>query len=160
MQCPACGAANKPGRIYCGGCARALGVVCPVCSFVNEPSDRYCGGCARDLLVTPIEPTGPVRAASVGTGTPAAAAALVVPPVFPFAEGDQEGLMSDLQDLDDLIPRSPAASRGESGPTIDADVTQSDVDGFFRRLAREGVAEIIPQAAPGQVPPPPRKAAS
>lgn len=152
MQCPACGAVNKPGRIYCGGCARAVGEICPVCSFVNEHSDRYCGGCARDRLVAPIEPTVPVRTAAVGQAAPAAAPPLVIPPVFPSAKGDQGGLMSALQDLDDLDPGSPAASRGESCPTMDADATQSDVDGFFQRLAQEGVAEVHPQVAPGPLP--------
>ncbi|MHB8837171.1 MAG: zinc ribbon domain-containing protein [Candidatus Methylomirabilia bacterium] len=149
MQCPACGAVNNPGRVYCGGCARTLGVFCPACSFVNEPRDRYCGGCARDLLVAPIAPAEPVRAAAVAPEAPAAAAALEMPRVSPSAEADQGGLMSDLQDLDDLIRRGPAATCGESCPAIDADATQSDVDGFFRRLAREGVAEIRPEGAPG-----------
>lgn len=151
MQCPACGMANSPGRIYCGGCAAAIGSSCAACFFVNEPGNRYCGGCARDLLAAPGPTVEPVRAAVAGPAAPAATA-LVTPPVSPGAGEVQGGLMSDLQDLEDLIPPGPAAVCGESCPTTDADATQGDVDSYFRRLAREGVVEIHPDATAGPAP--------
>jgi len=143
MQCPACGTVNNPGRVYCGGCARAIAEVCPVCSFVNEPVDRYCGGCARDLLVAPIAPVPEVRAAAIGPAAPLVAAAL------------------DLENLADLAGTSVSGGvAAETSPSGAADATQSDVDGFFQRLAREGVAAIHSPTSPGTTPVLPGRTAS
>lgn len=133
MRCPACGTVNNPGRIYCGGCARAIGAACTACSFVNEPVNRYCGGCARDLLAS-AAPAAPVSA-----------------PAPPPGKGARAGFPFDLAELGDLAGGAPGGGEAEppSGP---ADATQSDVDSFFQRLAREGVANVYPPTPPGPVP--------
>lgn len=152
MRCPACGTVNNPGRVYCGGCARAIGADCPVCSFVNETVDRYCGGCARDLLVAVAEPVAPIRVAVVGPAAPVAAVPPVTSAVATGAEGGNRDLLRDLLDLDDLVSGKPGVPSGEQCVLLTTDATQGDVDGFFQRLAREGVARIYPPPSPGPIP--------
>jgi len=147
VQCPACGAVNAPGRKYCGGCAHVIGVSCPACCFVNDPGCRYCGGCAGELLALSVEPA---RGAEIRRSAPPGAPPASAP--APPAAGQRVELMGGLLDLEDLA-QGMTAPNGERGPTIAADATQGDVDGFFRRLASEGVAELHPQVPPGQEPP-------
>ena len=56
MVCSVCGAANQPGRKFCGECAAPLAVVCPTCGTANPPSVKFCGECATPLVAgaTPV----------------------------------------------------------------------------------------------------------
>jgi hypothetical protein len=145
MRCAACGAVNDQGRAYCAGCARSLGDACPVCQFLNGEGVRYCGGCARDLLAAVAEP--PPVAAAVPAPTPDAAQAS--PTRIPAAVFD---------DLDDL--RAAPAAAAAPPKAAAAETTQDEIDGFFRRLVREGVAEMQPSGVSAQPPGPPRRAPS
>ena len=50
IDCGACGARNRPGRRFCGGCGAPLAASCPACGFANEPDEQFCGGCGRSLV--------------------------------------------------------------------------------------------------------------
>lgn len=144
MRCTACGAVNDCGRVYCGSCAHGLGRACAVCLFLNGEDVRYCGGCARDLSASVVEPEPPVQAAVVGPAAP------------PAATIGPRGFSVDLDDLADVRGETVPGA-GAAGPSPGAaDITQSDVDGFFQRLAREGVAKI-PPPSPAPPPAPPTK---
>ena len=49
LPCPACGAANRPGRRFCSQCGSALELRCGTCGASNEPDDRFCGECGSPL---------------------------------------------------------------------------------------------------------------
>jgi class 3 adenylate cyclase/tetratricopeptide (TPR) repeat protein len=49
MYCSKCGADNRDGRRFCGGCGTPLAVACPSCGFINLAEERYCGGCGMLL---------------------------------------------------------------------------------------------------------------
>ncbi len=74
MTCPTCGAANEPGRKFCGECGTKLAVVCSSCGSANGPSARFCGECGTPLVVgaaapasasLPGTPAGLTRAAPI-----------------------------------------------------------------------------------------------
>lgn len=144
MRCVACGEINDPGRAYCGACAHGLVRTCEVCQFPNGEDVRFCGGCARDLSAAFVEPP-PVQGAQPAAAGPAAA---VSPGAFSV----------DLDDLADLRGEAVRGAGAAGSAPGAADFTQSDVDGFFQRLAREGKAEIrtpspeAPAAAPPKGP--------
>jgi len=131
MHCPACGKPNHPGRIYCGACARRLVEPCPACQFMNAPEDRYCGGCAGDLRVA----TAPRAAA------PDSRCAIPLP--LPRSAPAPASIFTGLEDL--TAAPAPAAGEGDSRARA-ADLTQDEIDAFFHRLVREGVAQIRPPA--------------
>jgi predicted ATPase/class 3 adenylate cyclase len=56
MGCPSCGAENRPGRRFCGGCGAALPAACPSCAFLNEPDEKFCGGCGQRMAPSPAAP--------------------------------------------------------------------------------------------------------
>ena len=138
MRCAACGAVNDQGRAYCGGCAHSLCRPCPACQFLNAEGVRYCGGCAGDLLAAVA------RSSSTAIAIPVFTAAGAAPNIAATA------IFSDLGDL--ISGRAPAAG-GETPRAADGDATQEEIDGFFQRLVREGVAEMQPPGAPGRAPP-------
>ena len=137
--CAACGAVNDDCRAYCGYCAHSLGNPCPVCGFLNSEAVRYCGGCARDLLAAGVERVPPAAAVSA-----APAGAVQEPAVCAPA--------TVFDDLDDLHCGLAAAVGSAAPPAGATDTTQEEIDGFFQRLAREGVVEIH---SPGAALPPP-----
>lgn len=145
MRCAACGALNDAGRSYCGYCAHSLGSSCPVCQFLNGEGVRYCGGCARDLLAAVAGPEPSPAAVPV----PSAAAAQPIETCAPAAVFD---------DLDDLHCAPAPAVGNETPQATAADTTQDEIDGFFQRLVREGVAEIHSPGSPKTPPGPPRSA--
>ena len=51
--CSSCGAANRPGRKFCGECGTALALPCPDCGAANEPGEKFCGECGGTLAVPP-----------------------------------------------------------------------------------------------------------
>ena len=71
MECPRCGAANKPESRYCGECGEPLGtpkgMTCPMCDTPHPPGITLCTKCGARLLplgVSPSEvPLEPVRPA-------------------------------------------------------------------------------------------------
>ena len=69
MECPHCGAANKPESRFCGECGQPLGtpkaIPCPLCDTVNAPGMLTCTECGADLIPSglslseiPLEPLG------------------------------------------------------------------------------------------------------
>ena len=69
MECPHCGAANKPESRYCGECGQPLGTpkafTCPLCDTTNAPGILICTECGADLIPPgvslseiPVEPVG------------------------------------------------------------------------------------------------------
>jgi len=69
MECPHCGAANKPESRYCGECGQPLGTpkafTCPLCDTTNAPGILICTECGADLIPPgvslseiPLEPVG------------------------------------------------------------------------------------------------------
>jgi hypothetical protein len=110
-----------------------------VCQFLNGPGIRYCGGCSLDLRAVVPEPELPAE--------PTAFAA----PAEPISGKRRvaTGPFDDLGDLDDLVPRVATAA-GEAPSTAGGETSQAAIDGFFQRLAGEGVVELHPRnAAPG-----------
>lgn len=145
MRCAACGAANDYGRTYCGDCAHSLGETCAVCQFLNGEGVRYCGGCARDLLAVVAAP--PAAAVPV----PAPGAVRTSPNQTPVVVFDN---------LEDLLSGVDPAAADKSPELVATDATQDEIDGFFRRLVRQGDAEInapgastAPSGLPRSVPP-------
>src|SRR5689334_17808701 len=49
MQCPACGEANRPGRLYCARCGASITIACGACGGRNEAGEQFCGQCGRRL---------------------------------------------------------------------------------------------------------------
>ena len=45
MDCPSCGADNRPERKFCASCGSALGWHCASCGASNLPDERFCGEC-------------------------------------------------------------------------------------------------------------------
>ncbi len=158
MRCAACGASNDAGRAYCGGCAHSLGTFCAVCQFLNGEGVRYCGGCARDLCAAVAEPAPPATAVSVPTP-----AARMLP---------TRSLAAAFDDLGDLRCQPSPTVGGESlqpapalgdevpQPVTAADTTQDEIDGFFQRLVKEGVAELRSSGVSTAPPGSPRSAPS
>ena len=62
MSCPACGAANEPGRKFCGECGASLAVVCATCGSANPPGTKFCGECGAALAGVPPAITEPAAA--------------------------------------------------------------------------------------------------
>lgn len=69
MQCPHCGAANKPESRYCGKCGQPLStpkaIPCPLCDTINAPGMLTCTACGASLIPPglslseiPLEPLG------------------------------------------------------------------------------------------------------
>ncbi len=56
MTCTACGAANRPGRRFCGQCGASLDRLCPSCGAPNEEGERFCGACGASLGLAPAVP--------------------------------------------------------------------------------------------------------
>ncbi|HEM61765.1 MAG TPA: zinc ribbon domain-containing protein, partial [Chloroflexi bacterium] len=60
MECPHCGATNKPDSRYCGECGRPLGrqraITCPLCDTVNAPGILVCTKCGADLIPPGVSP--------------------------------------------------------------------------------------------------------
>jgi class 3 adenylate cyclase/predicted ATPase len=71
MNCPACGAANEPGRKFCGECGTRLAVACPNCGTANGPTARFCGECGTSLGggAVPTPPAGAAAPAPPTTGS-------------------------------------------------------------------------------------------
>ena len=71
MECPHCGAANKPESRFCGECGQPLGtpkgITCPMCDTPHPPGITECTQCGARLLppgVSPSEvPLEPLRSA-------------------------------------------------------------------------------------------------
>jgi hypothetical protein len=98
---------------------------------MNTPNDRYCGGCADELRA--------VQERSIAAPT-----SPCVPPPPPARRAPTAaGVFDGLEDL--IAAASPAASE-ESSRAAAADLTQDEIDAFFHRLVREGVAQIRPAA--------------
>ncbi|HET7677268.1 MAG TPA: adenylate/guanylate cyclase domain-containing protein [Candidatus Limnocylindrales bacterium] len=49
MICASCGAANEPGRKFCGECGTRLAVACAACGAANTPGTKFCGECGTAL---------------------------------------------------------------------------------------------------------------
>jgi len=67
MVCSSCGAENRAGRRFCGGCGTPLEARCPACGTANEPEDRFCGACGSpmDAPAPQLEPAAERRMVSV-----------------------------------------------------------------------------------------------
>jgi class 3 adenylate cyclase len=50
--CPACGAENSVGALFCGRCGSRVGRKCPNCSAVVAPDLAFCTSCGEELEVT------------------------------------------------------------------------------------------------------------
>jgi len=57
--CTGCGAANREGRRFCGGCGKVLPVACETCGFANEAHEKFCGGCGAAMAVGTAAPKAP-----------------------------------------------------------------------------------------------------
>src|SRR5437867_11603858 len=49
MNCPQCGAANRPGARFCRGCGGSLGPRCTSCGADVRPESRFCDGCGAPV---------------------------------------------------------------------------------------------------------------
>ncbi len=51
--CPKCGAENKPGDKFCGGCGASLAggtaAACPSCGAPAKEGVKFCGGCGAKI---------------------------------------------------------------------------------------------------------------
>src|SRR5438045_3149727 len=56
MRCAACGAENRAGAKFCGGCGAALAAACPRCGNLSPPTSRFCDECGGSLLAPALEP--------------------------------------------------------------------------------------------------------
>jgi class 3 adenylate cyclase/predicted ATPase len=56
VNCPNCGAANEPGRKFCGECGQPLARACPSCGTPNPPTVKFCGECGTRLDETAAAP--------------------------------------------------------------------------------------------------------
>lgn len=54
MLCPKCHANNSEDRRFCRQCAAPLPGYCPACGFANEPGDLFCGGCGEKLALVAL----------------------------------------------------------------------------------------------------------
>jgi class 3 adenylate cyclase/tetratricopeptide (TPR) repeat protein len=90
LDCPSCGADNRPERKFCASCGSALGWRCGACGASNLSDERFCGECgarraeqgsgagqpaagaARPGATDPAGPTSPS-----GPGSPASERRLV-----------------------------------------------------------------------------------
>jgi hypothetical protein len=61
MECPHCGAANKPESRFCGECGEPLGtpkwVACPICDTPHPPGITVCSQCGARLLPAGVSPS-------------------------------------------------------------------------------------------------------
>jgi class 3 adenylate cyclase len=71
VNCPNCGADNRPDAKFCRECGSAIDVRCPTCGASNEPGQKFCDECGTALAGRP--PVAPTTAA----GSPAAERRLV-----------------------------------------------------------------------------------
>jgi hypothetical protein len=78
MECPHCGAANKPESRFCGECGEALGkpkwIACPMCDTLHPPGITECSQCGARLLPpgvslseVPLEPLRPAEQSAAST---------------------------------------------------------------------------------------------
>jgi class 3 adenylate cyclase/tetratricopeptide (TPR) repeat protein len=71
VNCPSCGADNRPDAKFCRECGAAIGGRCPTCGASNEPGQKFCDECGTALVGTaPVAP-------STRAGSPAAERRLV-----------------------------------------------------------------------------------
>ncbi len=69
MDCPSCGADNRPERKFCASCGSALGWHCASCGASNLPDERFCGECGTRRPDAGASPTpGPANAAAASPG--------------------------------------------------------------------------------------------
>jgi class 3 adenylate cyclase/tetratricopeptide (TPR) repeat protein len=76
MDCPSCGADNRPERKFCASCGSPLGWRCDACGASNLPAERFCGECGTRR--TEGTPSSPRPAAA---SAPTSIASDVAPPV-------------------------------------------------------------------------------
>jgi predicted ATPase/class 3 adenylate cyclase len=53
VNCPSCGADNRPDAKFCRECGAAIGGRCPACGASNEPGQKFCDECGTVLAGTP-----------------------------------------------------------------------------------------------------------
>lgn len=61
MECPECGAANKPDSRFCGECGQPLGIpkgmTCPMCDTSHPPGITECTLCGARLIPPGVSPS-------------------------------------------------------------------------------------------------------
>ena len=82
MTCPNCGAANEPGRKFCGECGTPLALVCASCGSPNAPGLKFCGECGSSLADQDSTTRPSIAVAQPGTAEASAAERRLVSIVF------------------------------------------------------------------------------
>jgi hypothetical protein len=138
MECPECGAANKPDSRFCGECGQPLGtpkgMTCPMCDTSHPPGITVCKLCGARLIPdgvspgeVPLEPLKPGEEAAieaVGEGS-AAVGELGEDEIAEgvgVAEGpDEETVPPWLKKLDEL------AVEGGAEPELGQDIERGEL---------------------------------
>ncbi len=91
MDCPSCGADNRPERKFCASCGSALGWHCGSCGASNLPDERFCGECGARR-----PEAGAVAAPSAARDATGATASAATGPAGPTAAPGERRLVSVL----------------------------------------------------------------
>lgn len=159
MECPHCGAANKPDSLFCGECGEFVrtpkGVTCAMCDTPHAPGITVCTQCGARLIppgVSPTElPLEPLELGDVAAVTEEVEG--VVPEDAEVAQKpDEETVPPWLKKLE-AVPAEEVAERGLEGEDLERGALPEWLEvppEFEDMLSEASIAADEEEAAPAE----------